>query len=101
MRLNFETEYFAISYHNMQPSFDLITVSHKKQKDRRTKTTWKARELTSPFLWLLLSRKETGNRRVSAATFIKSSHTEHAQTKCPSALPYKKLKKLPTLLLTG
>jgi len=40
-----------------------------------------------------LSRKEAGNRRVralcrrvSAATFIKSSHTEHAQTKCPSAV---------------
>ena len=34
MRLNFETEYFAISYHNMQPSFDFITVSHKKQKEK-------------------------------------------------------------------
>ena len=49
MRLNFETEYFAISYHNMQPSFDPITVSHKKQKERSTKTTWKARELTDAY----------------------------------------------------
>ena len=29
----------------VQPSFDLITVSHRKQKERRTKTTLKAREL--------------------------------------------------------
>ena len=75
MRLNFETEYFAISYHNIQPSFDFITVSHKKLKERRTKTTWKARELTSPFIclpfeWLLLSRKAAGNRPVRAPCFI-------------------------------
>ena len=30
----------------MQPSFDLIAVSHKKQKERKTKRTLKARELT-------------------------------------------------------
>ena len=34
----------------MQPSFDLITVSHKKRKKRRTKTTWKARELTFAYI---------------------------------------------------
>ena len=73
----------------MQPSFDLITVSHKKQKEGRTKTTLKAREFAYivisrfiflvAFKWLLLGRKEAGNRRVrvlyrriSAATFIKS-----------------------------
>ena len=34
----------------MQPSFDLLTVTHKKQKDRRTKTTSKARELTFAYI---------------------------------------------------
>ena len=38
----------------MQPSFDLITVSHKKQRDRRTKTTLKARELTFAYIAISL-----------------------------------------------
>ena len=38
----------------MQPSFDLITVSHEKQKERRTKTTLKARELTFSYIAIFL-----------------------------------------------
>ena len=38
----------------MQPYFDLITVSHKKQKERRTKTTLEARELTLAYIGISL-----------------------------------------------
>ena len=38
----------------MQPSFDLTTVSHEKQKERRTKTTLKARELTFSYIAISL-----------------------------------------------
>ena len=38
----------------MQPSFDLITVSHKKQKERGTKTTLKARELTFAYIFAFI-----------------------------------------------
>ena len=38
----------------MQPSFDLINVSHKKQNERRTKTTLRARELTLVYIAISL-----------------------------------------------
>lgn len=38
----------------MQPSFDLLTVSHKKQKERRTKTTLKATELAFAYIAISL-----------------------------------------------
>ena len=96
-------EYFAIFFpQTLKSSFGLITVSHKKQKERRRKTILKAKELTfvyipiSLFLFLIVAcvgskrgKKQTRVRafkRISAVTFIKPSHTEHARTKCPSAV---------------
>lgn len=54
MGLNFKMEYFAIFSQTMQLSFDLINVSHKKQKERRTKITLKARKLTFAYIAISL-----------------------------------------------
>ena len=58
----------------MQPSFDLITVSRKKQKERRTKTTLKARGLTfahiaiSLFIFLIVA--SVGSKRGGKQTHV-------------------------------
>ena len=67
--------------------------------DSRAQHIWRLRVMGSCFLVASVGSKRGGKqtrtrlcRRISVATFIKSFHAEHAQTKCPSAYMGKKRK---------